>query len=129
MLAGTSQVGSKRIRARTAGAGVAREFVPKHNRERIDIRGWRADAAERPEIGEMRDATLPPGQDLLPSRRGISRPSGYGRRERADVADTMGVAWRLSGLSRPQGFLVISLPEGEITYQRPPLRFSACPAA
>lgn len=27
------------------------------------------------------------------------------------------------------GLVVITVPEGEITYQRPPLRFSACPVA
>jgi hypothetical protein len=45
-------VGGKRLRARIAGAGVAPEFMPKHNRVRIDIRGWRADDAQRREIGE-----------------------------------------------------------------------------
>jgi hypothetical protein len=28
-----------------------------------------------------------------------------------------------------QGFFVITLPAGEITYHRPPLRFRACPVA
>ncbi|MGH2886618.1 MAG: hypothetical protein ACRDPA_28640 [Solirubrobacteraceae bacterium] len=45
-------MGGKHLRVRTAGAGVAPEFVPKHNRVGIDIRGWRADDAQRPEIGD-----------------------------------------------------------------------------
>ncbi|HSS61046.1 MAG TPA: hypothetical protein VLK30_06290 [Candidatus Limnocylindrales bacterium] len=53
MLATTSQVGGKHLRARTAGVGVAPEFMPKRNPEVIDIRGWRADDPERPEIGEQ----------------------------------------------------------------------------
>jgi hypothetical protein len=60
---GTSQVESKQIRARAVGAGVAPEFMPKHNRVRIDIRGWRADDARRPEIGEMRNGPSAPCGD------------------------------------------------------------------
>ncbi|MGH2881738.1 MAG: hypothetical protein ACRDPA_03375, partial [Solirubrobacteraceae bacterium] len=47
--------GGTHLRARTAGVGVAPEFMPKRNRARIDICGRRADDSERPESGELRD--------------------------------------------------------------------------
>ena len=48
----TSQAIRKHLRDRGVGAGVAPEFMAKRNSELVGIRGWRADDAERPEIGD-----------------------------------------------------------------------------
>jgi hypothetical protein len=53
LLAGTNQAIGKRLHRHTTDADVSPEFMPKRNRERIDIRGWRANDSERPEIGEQ----------------------------------------------------------------------------
>jgi hypothetical protein len=87
--------------------------------------------------------TSPPGSCSA----GGTPPTSTSRRWARATSASTGVARRLArdapkrfraGPSSPstfalpqtaQGFFVITLPAGEITYQRPPLTFRACPVA
>src|SRR4029077_9733849 len=123
--------------ARPVGGARRRGRPPPARRRRADDSAGRGRGAGRRSAPTARgaDALQDASDRLPPFARRIPRRAGGAGRAAGDERGGGGTAPRQSrgaggGAARAAyGFCVMPCPEGESTYQTPPLRLSACPVA
>jgi hypothetical protein len=125
---------------RRVPAPIDQQLIHHASRVRpLQRRGRRAPGETEPRrrLGQPSSTALsPPAQANPPSPATLAprKSATLDRRLKAQSCRSYGLRWNRTGAASRssaggQGFVRISLPEGASTYQRPPLRFRACPVA